>query len=376
MKPPDDPASPRQRPAGRRGASAGCPMSVARHLFGVRPPGIPADVAAPLLAAAGALAARHGAPLDVLELAAAAAAADAAGTAGAAAGTAAGPAAGAPPPLAVPATWWRCTHPGLARVDADALLALLPEALSAAGAQPAAPSLVLLPAGPAEELAARLAARLGGVPLGRATTIELDGDRVCATRAAWGGRLVRTLHSGSARVVACWRPQAAAPAGTVPATLRMHTLAAALPPVPQVETLAGSDALPALEGARLVVAGGRGRQGEAGFAWLPSIAGRLGAALGGSLPAVDAGWVPVARQVGQSGKFVTPRTYFAVGISGTPQHLAGVSPDSRVVAVNSDAAAPIFALAEVGAVAEWERLLPLLDERLAARLAQRAVNRG
>lgn len=353
-------------------------MNAVRHLFVVLPPGTAADVAAPLLAAVGALAARHGAPLDVLELAAAAAGAASATAdvaAGAAAESAADPAADPPPSLAVPATWWRCTHPGLARVDADALLALLPEVLATAGAQPAVPSLVLLPAGPGEALAARLAARLGGVPLGRTTTIELDGDRVCATRAAWGGRLVRTLHSGCARVVACWRPQAAVAAGTVPATLRTHTLAAALPPAPRVETLAGSDALPALEGARLVVAGGRGMQGEAGFAWLQSIAGRLGAALGGSLPAVDAGWVPVARQVGQSGKFVTPRTYFAVGISGTPQHLAGVSSDSRIVAVNSDAAAPIFALAEVGVVAEWEHLLPLLDERLATRLAQGAVDR-
>lgn len=335
-------------------------MSAVRHLFVVLPPGTAADLAAPLLAAAGALAARHDASLDVIEV------------------LAAGASAAAPPPLAAPATWRRCTHPGLVRADADAVLALLPEALATAGAQPAAASLVLLPAGPAEELAARLAARLGGVALGRATAIELEGDQVRADRAAWGGRLVRTLHSGCARVVACWRPRAApvAPAaGAVPATLLMHTLTAALPPAPRVEALAGSDALPALEGARLVVAGGRGMQGEAGFAWLQSIAGRLGAALGGSLPAVDAGWVPVARQVGQSGRFVTPRTYFAVGISGTPQHLAGVSADSRIVAVNSDAAAPIFALAEVGVVAEWERLLPLLDERLATRLAQDAVDR-
>lgn len=118
-----------------------------------------------------------------------------------------------------------------------------------------------------------------------------------------------------------------------------------------------ADKMPALEGARLVVSGGRGMQGEAGFALLGRIAGQLGAALGGSLPTVDAGWVPVARQIGQSGKFVSPRIYFTVGVSGTPQHMAGVSADSRIIAVNKDPSAPIFARADVGVVAEWQDLL-------------------
>jgi electron transfer flavoprotein alpha subunit len=107
-------------------------------------------------------------------------------------------------------------------------------------------------------------------------------------------------------------------------------------------------------------------QGDEGFAQLANIADHLGAALGGSLPAVDAGWVPVARQIGQSGKFVGPRTYFAVGISGTPQHLAGVSRECRVIAVNKDALAPIFDIAEIGVVAEWQVLLPALARELAA----------
>ena len=74
----------------------------------------------------------------------------------------------------------------------------------------------------------------------------------------------------------------------------------------------------------------------------------------------------MARQVGQSGKFVAPRAYVAVGISGTPQHMAGVSQESRIIAINKDADAPIFQFAEVGVVGEWQEILPLVLERLEA----------
>ena len=107
-----------------------------------------------------------------------------------------------------------------------------------------------------------------------------------------------------------------------------------------------------LQGARLVIAGGRGMQSEAGFALLHELADALHAAVGGSLPAVDAGWVSVSRQVGQSGKYVSPRVYVAVGISGTPQHLAGIGPHTRIVAINSDPRADIFGVAELGVVAD------------------------
>jgi electron transfer flavoprotein alpha subunit len=120
--------------------------------------------------------------------------------------------------------------------------------------------------------------------------------------------------------------------------------------------------LPPLEGSKLVVSGGRGVN-EQGFALLEELALGLGGTLGGSLPAVDAGMVPVLRQVGVSGKFVSPQIYLAVGISGTLQHLAGVSLDSCIVAINQDPEADIFKVASLGIVAPWETLLPaLLDE--------------
>jgi electron transfer flavoprotein alpha subunit len=82
------------------------------------------------------------------------------------------------------------------------------------------------------------------------------------------------------------------------------------------------------------------------------------------LPAVDAGWASVAQQVGQSGAFVTPALYLAFGLSGTPQHLAGIGLNSRIIAVNPDAEAEIFRVAELGLVASWQDVLPRLIETL------------
>ena len=114
----------------------------------------------------------------------------------------------------------------------------------------------------------------------------------------------------------------------------------------------------------MVVCGGRGMGGPEGFTQLQVLADLLGAALGGSLPAVDAGWVPVSHQVGQSGKYVAPALYVAVGLSGTPQHMAGVAPNTAILAINKDEEADIFRVARAGAVADWKALLPELIRQL------------
>ena len=273
----------------------------------------------------------------------------------------------APPLLAAPTQWWDVTHAQLDRLDAPRLLPLFAAALQQhVGITAQTPALILLPAGPlGEECAAGLAARLGGQSLGRCSALALRGATLLAQRPAYGGRVVLNLQSEAALCLATWRPAtpASGPAAHSPQRqpLRLDT---ALPAPAMARTLESADRLPALEGARLVVSGGRGMAGDEGFALLAQIAQQLGAALGGSLPTVDAGWVPVARQIGQSGKFVTPRCYFAVGISGTPQHMAGVSGESRIIAVNKDASAPIFERAELGAVADWQALLPALLQAL------------
>lgn len=321
-------------------------MTTTRRIALLLPPAEPGENFDALIAAAAALAPDRG--FDVLALRSSEAAALPA------------------PAVAAPCRWWDLSHPALVRCAADSLVPLFLQALEIAGI--AAPALLLLPPGPlGEECAARLAPLLRGVSLGRCRDLVLAGDEVCATRPAYGGRVELQLASAEGYCLATWRPAALAAAqpGHAP-QLSQACLSVALPPVPDTAPQASDDSLPALEGARLVVSGGRGMQGEEGFALLGRIAGQLGAALGGSLPTIDAGWLPVARQIGQSGKFISPKIYLTVGISGTPQHLAGVSADSRIIAINKDPGASIFARADVGVVAEWQALLPLLIEELDA----------
>jgi electron transfer flavoprotein alpha subunit len=192
------------------------------------------------------------------------------------------------------------------------------------------------------------------------------------TRPAYGERLYATVGvaAGTAAVV----------------TLRPGVLGVGPPaggsPVPVEESPAAVDGAPAaprtrrmlqpdprtvdLRDAERIVAGGRG-VGAEGFRRLEVLADLLGAAVGGSRVAVDLGWIPWERQIGQSGRAVAPALYVAVGISGASQHMAGIERARTVVAVNADRAAPLLARAQLAAVADWGPVVDALIERLRAR---------
>jgi electron transfer flavoprotein alpha subunit len=218
------------------------------------------------------------------------------------------------------------------------------------------------------EFVARLAARLGVGLSADSVAFALQNGTLIATRPVYAGKLVSKVTWARPPWLATLRPnvfKAEEPkAGAVP---QVERLSVAIPQgrMALVERREeASTGLPELSEADIVVSGGRGMKGPENFVILEELAKVIGAAVGASRAAVDAGWRPHRFQVGQTGRTVSPKLYMAFGISGAIQHLAGMRTSKVIVAVNKDPEAPIFKIADYGIVGDLFEVVPLLTQEL------------
>ena len=222
------------------------------------------------------------------------------------------------------------------------------------------------------DLGPRVSCRLHTGLTADCTALDIDDEtgNVAWTRPAFGGNLMATI------ICPNHRPQI----GTVrPGVFKKSDVTAANAEIVKEDIHVAEDQIRTqvieliremggenvdLEGAEIIVSGGRGVGGPEGFDTIKALADTLGATVGASRAAVDAGWIAHAHQVGQTGKTVGPKLYIACGISGAIQHLAGMSGSDVIVAINKDPDAPIFDVADYGVVGNLFEVLPVLVDEI------------
>jgi electron transfer flavoprotein alpha subunit len=216
------------------------------------------------------------------------------------------------------------------------------------------------------EFMARLAAKLGTGLCADAVGFQMDGDTLIGTRPVYAGKLLSRVTWARTPWMATLRPNvfrpAEAQAGKT-AQVEKPSLTAAGEKLEFVERREeAATGLPELTEAETVISGGRGMKGPENYVILEDMGKVIGAAVGASRAAVDAGWRPHRFQIGQTGRTISPKLYLGFGVSGAIQHLAGMRTSKVIVAVNKDPEAPIFKIADYGIVGDLFEVVPALTQ--------------
>ena len=248
------------------------------------------------------------------------------------------------------------------------LIAPKAEALAAVVAQVNPAAVLVTSSAEGKEIAARLAVRTGSGIVTDAVDVSADGT---ATQSVFAGSWSVQAKVTTGTPIITVKPNAAAPE-EAPTSPSVENVTVTFSDISTSARITGVEpraksGRPELTEAAIVVSGGRGVGGPEGFGVIEALADSLGAAVGASRAATDAGWYPHAFQVGQTGKTVSPQLYVANGISGAIQHRAGMQTSKTIVAVNKDAEAPIFELADYGVVGDLFAVVPQLTVEVVKR---------
>jgi len=226
------------------------------------------------------------------------------------------------------------------------------------------------------DLAPRVAARLDVGLATDCTVLAASGGKLVATRPIYAGKATQQVGFTRSPAMVSLRPKVFAPhsgnGGAAHVTPLSLAYDAGQTRAHIVDVKATSAGKADLTEAEIIVSGGRGLKGPENFHLVENLATALGGTVGASRAVVDAGWRPHADQVGQTGKTVSPKLYVAVAISGAIQHLAGMSSSRCIVAINKDADAPIFKVADYGIVGDAFEIVPALTEAVKQLNAQHA----